>query len=84
MSLQQSIAIQTLLVAAQSPMGIRVRIDPVSPNVIQPTSRAKQILYQNKKDNSGFNHLIIKFDPLDPEHYLWIYPSDLAPQTEQD
>jgi hypothetical protein len=77
MTLQADIAIQTLTAAAQSTLGIRVRIDAVSPNVIQPTSRAKQLLYQHKTDNSDFKHLIIKFDPIDPEHYLWIYPGEM-------
>jgi hypothetical protein len=74
LSLQADIAIQALTAAAQSADGIRLRIDPVSPGILQPTSRAKQILYQHKKDNSEFTQLVIKFDPVDPEHYLWIYP----------
>lgn len=75
-SLQEQIAIQTLQAAAASANGVRVRIDSVTPNIVQPASRAKMILYRHKKDNSDFSHLIIKFDPLDPEHYLWIYPAD--------
>lgn len=81
MSLQGDIAIQILKAASQATLGIRVRIDPVSV-VIQPASRAKQILYLAKKINSDFSNLIVKYDPIDPEHYLWIYPSDPSLPSE--
>ena len=82
MSLQGDIATQVLTSAAQATLGVRVRIDPVSPGVVQPASRAKQILYLAKKINSDFTHLVIKFDPIDPEHYLWIYPADPSLPSE--
>ena len=74
MTLQADIALNVLRAAVQSQFGIRLRVDPISP-VVQAASRAKQILYRFKQENSDFANLIIKFDNLDPEHYLWIYPS---------
>jgi hypothetical protein len=82
MSLQSDIAIQILRAASQTPLGVRVKITAISPDVIMPPLRAKGLLYAAKKINSEFANLTVRFDPIDPENYLWIHP--MKPEDEID
>ena len=62
---------QILLAAIMTELGIVVEVGSPTP-IIQPTNRAKQVLYRFKNEDSDFAPIQIKFSPDDPDRELWL------------
>lgn len=60
-----------LRAALESEIGIIVDVEAAS-EMVQPTMRAKQILYRFKQEDYEFRDLTIRFDPDEPDKALRI------------